>query len=229
MVDPTTIGSVRVVARKLGDFENDGRTKLRYAQAGNETMAVAPTPFLQTWTPTVAVWATAMVAWFKYVQGRVFIARIEPSIEGMFHVLGDGTALIVSVNVKNIGLCNIDLVPDGRHFLVKIWDVEPETGVPRAPREVGVTAVFNIFEGEERIEAGEFITEDTLVLLPDRESYAISLELDFTARKSGIELKLESWLRPTWGAAAFGRGSNPNRTWLVRKTVCFSPEPNRHA
>ena len=122
-------------------------------------------------------------AYMKFVRGRIFSTRLEPSVTGRCFRDKQGAYLIATVKLKNVGASNIVLQTQGTVLTV--------AGCPRATspaperpvqwREINVKSIFEDHTG---VEPSETIENSVLVDLPP---HLIAVRLEVRVVASGIE------------------------------------------
>jgi hypothetical protein len=122
-------------------------------------------------------------AYMKFVKGRIFSTRLEPTVTG--HCFHDkrGDYVIATIKLKNVGASNIVLQKAGTVLTV--------AGCPRATsgalerpvqwREINVKSIF---EDHTSVEPSETIENSVLVDLPP---HMIAVRLEARVVASGIE------------------------------------------
>jgi hypothetical protein len=120
-------------------------------------------------------------AYFKFVAGRTFRARLEPTINGKAVKHKNFTYLYLSATVKNVGLSKVMIDQDGSGLRVWIslegWSKE----VMAADwKHLGT---FPIFKEHAWIEPGEVISDEQMIVVPDKNPISFKLELRISNRK----------------------------------------------
>lgn len=134
-------------------------------------------------------------AYFKFVKGRVFVTRLEPSLEGRI-VRQDGLQLaIVEIGIKNVGLSRVDL--NRKLSSIEICGYPPGNYFPEFHNalvdRIGVTQAVTLHEW---IEPGEFISEQHLLALPPEPLVALKLKLTILqARPRDWPFELLQWAK----------------------------------
>lgn len=125
-------------------------------------------------------------AYIKFFKGRVFHTRLSLELKHRW-LNKDGTHyLVVLATIQNTGVSNVTLLQDaeGEHFL----DVYICEAIAHATRwetcQWQRKQTLSLFEKEDNIEAGESISEEQLIVVPNPDDVALKLSLEVRARKS---------------------------------------------
>jgi hypothetical protein len=124
---------------------------------------------------TVALIAGGAWAYAKFVRGRVFRSRLEPSVSGDAIMGADHVTISISISVKNVGLSRVEIRQNGSGLRVSAAETKaPKEMVSAKWRHLGT---FPILENHAWIEPGEAVGEDRLAILPKEKLTSILLEL----------------------------------------------------
>jgi len=122
----------------------------------------------------VLVWA-----YFKFARGRVFRPRLELTISGSPARHLECCHVIVRYTVKNIGLRRVTIKHAGSDFSVAVAD--PASPTAMVPPDWRMQGSHPILKDHYRIEAGDTIAEETMIILPDSKAVALRLVLKVEA------------------------------------------------
>jgi hypothetical protein len=113
---------------------------------------------VQNGVATIAIIGGAAWGYFKFVRGRTFAFRAEPSVTGDLLRNGDKQGIRACVCVKNTGAAKIPLRAKAVYVAALRADGEQEK-----------LAAAAVFEDHENLEAQETISDEVLIPLPDRD------------------------------------------------------------
>ena len=129
-------------------------------------------------------------AYFKFVRGRTFVARLSIELDGEWRTTDGMTVLHVRVNVKNIGASKVAInqygsgleigFPAGEWYHQVTWEkIKLESGTP----PFGARQ-FSVLEEHEWIEPGETVSDELLLHLEGVRRSLCVLELKLMAALS---------------------------------------------
>lgn len=127
----------------------------------------------------------AVFAYYKFVKGRMFRPRLEPSVSGETFRKNDRDYLIATIALKNVGTSKVEIKQAGTALRVfgsptsAIDDAEPSTQASADWKRIGTLSVF---EKHGWIESAELIEDQILVAIPD-DQLAIKLELRIVGQR----------------------------------------------
>jgi len=144
-------------------------------------------------------------AYFKFINGRVFAARLEPAIKGQLVRGRDHHFIVVTVFIKNVGLSRVDL--NIQKSTIEVLAYPADNYLPEFHgaflEELGVTRAMVLHHW---IEPSECVTEERILALPPGRVLAVELRLRMLARErrwvKAIEWNAVSIVRPEAPAAA---------------------------
>jgi hypothetical protein len=118
-------------------------------------------------------------AYIKFIKGRVYHVRLEPSIAARSFRRGESDCLLATVRVKNVGASKVDI--EQRGTALRIFGC-PVVGKIDMGVEIPWTRLktVTIFDTHGWVEAGETIDDMVMILLP-RCLVAIKMELRIVA------------------------------------------------
>jgi len=127
-------------------------------------------------TQGLAFIAGGIWAYFKFRKGRTFQESLVPLVSGRFAFIDGAAYLVVTTEVKNVGLSKIEFDKVGCALIV--FEYTPKT----LPEIHTVTdkrlTSFDVFdENDRRIEPNEVITQQILVAIPGSVQLAYRLKL----------------------------------------------------
>jgi hypothetical protein len=128
---------------------------------------------IKTIVETVAVIVGGIWAYYKFFRGRTFKPRLEPAISGRASEAKGLTNVLISVELKNVGLSKVAISKEGSAMRVFATDPAKTDGVAVWQRAITV----GVFEKHGWIEPGETITEQALISVAGIGHKAIKLEL----------------------------------------------------
>lgn len=149
-----------------------------------------------SWKPTVEVLGTIITsggivvagigAYYRFFKGRVFHTRLALTVAHSW-VQKEGTLyLSLTPTVQNTGISNVHLEQSelGEHFL-EIWQTDAVSNanqweICRWHRRNGCP----VFQGESNIEAGESISEEHLIIVPNGQTVTLKITFGVRARKN---------------------------------------------
>lgn len=144
----------------------------------------------------VAVVTGGIWAYFKFVRGRTFVARLSIELDGEWRRIHGMTVLHVRVRVKNIGAAKVAInqfgsgvevgFPAGEWHRQVTWEkVKYEGGGPDASDEA---RQFSVLTEHEWIEPGETVSDEVLLHLEGRQLSPCMLELKLMTALSEKQL-----------------------------------------
>jgi hypothetical protein len=118
-------------------------------------------------------------AYLKFIKGRVYHTRLEPSVDGKVfqHDLHEYVSVVARLN--NVGASKVDLRQEGTALEVSCADLYPESFDHKFVRWTRI-ATAPVFKRHRWIEASETIEEAALFRLPS-ETSAVKIEFRLVA------------------------------------------------
>jgi hypothetical protein len=145
------------------------RTVLLLVQAssGNEASLLdnvkIVVDILGTAVTAAAVIIGGMWAYFKFVKGRTYRPRLEPSLSGRWQLIDGQHLLRARITVQNIGASNVTLLQEGTGLRVSVLALDqPPPPTLTAWDQLGT---FPVLAEHEWIEPGETVADDLLLNL----------------------------------------------------------------
>lgn len=131
-------------------------------------------------------------AYFKYLRGRTYRPRLEPSVNGIIVRSDVANLAIISLSVKNVGLSRVLLdKPKSTLEVSGFSNADYRQEFHRAlTRTLGVV---NVLETHEWVEPGECIREDHLFALPTDNSQIIVVNFRLIQRSSAVRTSNVEW------------------------------------
>ena len=121
---------------------------------------------------TAGIWA-----YFKFIKGRTFQESLIPVVSGRFAAIDGSIYLIVTTQIKNVGLTEIEFSQTGSALIVFQY-VPAMVSEIHAVGDERLTS-FDVFDDKGRsIEPNEMVEEQTLIALPNSVQLAYRLELE---------------------------------------------------
>lgn len=128
---------------------------------------------IKTIVETVAVIIGGIWAYYKFFRGRTFRPRLELAISGRASEAKGLTNVLISVQLKNVGLSKVAISQEGSAIRVFATDPTKSDGAAEWQREITV----GVFEKHRWIEPGETINDQALVSVAGIGHKAVKLEL----------------------------------------------------
>lgn len=166
---------------------------------------------IETLVKVLAIILGGVWAYYKFIKGRVYNARLEPKVTGKIERIQGRDCLVATLQLKNVGAskvtieesCRLDIFSDEMHEL-------PEPGQGLDLRSVPLNdepISFAAFSLHEWIESVETIEEEIIIVLgSDRRLFKLELHID-TARTTATAMTFVRMEQKTEAAA-----SQPNIT-----------------
>lgn len=119
-------------------------------------------------------------AYFKFVKGRTFKESLVPLTSGKFTSIDDVTYLIVTTQVKNVGLSKIEFDRNGSALILFEYNASSESEI-HTVSDQRLTA-FEVFTKDDRyIEPNEIIEGQRLIAMPKALKLAYRLEIEIAS------------------------------------------------
>jgi hypothetical protein len=122
--------------------------------------------------------------YFNFFKGRTYRMRLEPEVSGKVVTLNGLSHLVVTASLKNVGLSNVEIEQEASALQLLSYEVPVSTTVVLSAAWEDVTA-FPVFESragvkpgeviDQRIEPGEVIEDERLIMVPSNERMAFQL------------------------------------------------------
>lgn len=163
----------------------------------------------------IAVVAAAFFAYWKFLRGRLFHARLETSISLKPRTESNKVFLTVSCKLKNVGLSKVDL--DKEHSAIRLFFHTPQTNerVVRWPQDAALAV--DVFASHEWIESGETIQDSNVFIFDDVPGRLYRAELKVVRKRYSVCERLKEWNRRrrgpnSWTQHALVTGENGSST-----------------
>lgn len=115
-------------------------------------------------------------AYFRFVKERTFEERLTPAVTGRLALIDDVGFLIITVQMKNVGLSRITLDTQSSSLIVfECILAQPENVITVVDNPLTSVAVFG--EKKRSIEPNEAIEDQLLIVIHDPAKIAYRLEL----------------------------------------------------
>lgn len=138
---------------------------------------------LQKVITITAIISAGIWTYFNYFRGRLYKARLEPSLAGRILTCGDKYFMVMTARLKNTGLSKVKIVPNGSG--VRLFSYEDSNSIPSRAYTLSEARLgtFSVFEKTEWLEPSESVEEHRLVILPSAPEVALRLELRLASGK----------------------------------------------
>lgn len=138
--------------------------------------------FIQSILTSAAILGSGLWAYFHYFKGRTYRPRLEPSTNCRV-IPGDNSLhLLLSANLKNVGLSRVDIQQEGTALQV-YSAVTAQNRKDTLTAEWELLATFPLFEDHQWIEPGETIDDARLVLVPNVEHFVFNVTMRVVAKR----------------------------------------------
>lgn len=130
----------------------------------------------------IAVGAGAVWAYFNFFKGRTYRSRLEPKVSGKVISRSGAYYLMVTAQLKNVGLSNVRIDQKGSALRVFAYVVSERPSKPRSVEQSRLITL-SVFEEHGWIEPGELIEDQRLIAIPDVEHVALQIKLRLISDK----------------------------------------------
>jgi len=130
----------------------------------------------------IALGAGAVWAYFNFFKGRTYRSRLEPKVSGKLITRNDASYLIVTAQLKNVGLSDVRIDQEGSALRVFAYAVGEYASKARSVEQSRLITL-SVFEDHGWIEPGELIEDQRLVAIPDVEYVALQIRLRLVSNK----------------------------------------------
>jgi hypothetical protein len=130
---------------------------------------------------TTAILVGGIWAYLKFVKGRTFRPRLEPTVSAKTSTRGDYIDIIVSGALKNVGGSRVDIKQQGTGL--RVLTAKPETPNTIMSSDWQHQGSFEIFDNHDWIEPGETICDQRLIAIRNDNWTAIKLEVQVQSEK----------------------------------------------
>jgi hypothetical protein len=145
---------------------------------------------VQNGVATIAIIAGAIWGYYKFVRGRTFARRAEPSVSAELLSDGNDQAIRASLSLKNTGAVEIPL------RLKAVYAYSLTNDGSGGVNEVQIAAE-RVLKDHDKIEAAETIAEDVLVFLPRGQPQAPAYLVKFLLYESRKKPGATQWTART--------------------------------
>lgn len=131
---------------------------------------------LQKVVTIIAIIVGAIWAYFNFSKRRVYMPSLEPKITGKFGCKDGVTYLVITAQLKNVGLSDFKIQQEGTAVIVSSYVASippPEAESPKWKEE----GIFSVFKVHEHLEPQETVTDERLVLIPNCDKAAVKAYL----------------------------------------------------
>ena len=128
-------------------------------------------------TQGLAFIAGGIWAYFKFRKGRTFQESLVPLVSGRFAFIDGIAYLVVTTQVKNVGLSKIEFDKVGCALVVFEFTPERASEI-HSVTDKRLTSLDVFGEKNRRVEPNEVIEEQTLIAIPGSVQLAYRLKLD---------------------------------------------------
>jgi len=148
-----------------------GSTTVNWARTKDFTEAFANV------TQTLALIAGGVWAYFKFAKGRTFRDRLSPTLSGKLISIDGSVFLIVTIQLKNVGLSRIAF--DQEVSSLAVFEFVPsQTEEILSVKNSLVASLMGFGDTDRYIEPNEVFERQTLIALPHVSSIGYQLELN---------------------------------------------------
>jgi hypothetical protein len=137
---------------------------------------------LQNVVTIIAIAAGGVWGYFNFFKGRTYRPRLEPKVSGKLISQKGVHYLIVTAQLKNVGLSEVKIDQEGSGLRVFAYDVVEHTSKARSVQQSRLITL-PIFKDHGWIEPGELIEDQRLVVIPDIEYVALQMSLRLVSNK----------------------------------------------
>jgi hypothetical protein len=137
---------------------------------------------IQSAVQALAIIVAGIWAYFKFINGRVFKARLEPSIAGTALKKGEYAYVNVKITLKNVGLSKVQIMQKGTGF--ELYSTGPGWSRETLSADWTRHGTFSAFHKHGWIEPGETITDEQLIVVPTTDTVAYRVEFEMSGGKN---------------------------------------------
>ena len=148
-----------------------GSTTVNWARTKDFTEAFANV------TQTLALIAGGVWAYFKFAKGRTFRDRLSPTLSGKLVSIDGSVFLIVTIQLKNVGLSRIAFDQEVSSLAVFEFVPSQTEEILRVKNSL-VASLMGFGDTDRYIEPNEVFERQTLIALPHVSSIGYQLELN---------------------------------------------------
>jgi len=130
----------------------------------------------------IAFGAGGVWAYFNFFKGRTYRSRLEPKVAGKIISRNGAYFLIVTAQLKNVGLSAVRIDQKGSALRVFAYTLGERPSKPRNVEQSRLITL-SVFEDHGWIEPGELIEDQRLIAIPDSEHVALQIKLRLVSNK----------------------------------------------
>jgi hypothetical protein len=147
------------------------------------TNAKAIFDILKNVAEIIAIGMAGAWAYFNFFKGRTYKTRLEPKISGKLISKNGSDYLVITAQLKNIGLSDVEIAQKGS--AIRVFKYGAEASSPQVS-SVGQTrlATLPVFESHKWIESGETIEDQLLITIPEIDYVALQLQLRLVSNRT---------------------------------------------
>lgn len=125
-------------------------------------------------------------AYLKFFKGRTYHNRLQLEVSGRVVIDGEVTCLLVTMQLKNVGVSSVYLDAEGTR--IDVYSYAPESYQPMPHLAIWQTLkTFPIFQNCEWIESGEAAKDELLIRIADQRQ--VAFKIDMTVNSRGISFR----------------------------------------
>ena len=141
----------------------------------------------------IALGVGSVWAYFNFFKGRTYRSRLEPKVSGKIISRNGAYYLIVTAQLKNIGLSDVKIDQKGSALRVFAYTFAERPSKARSVEQFRLITL-SVFEDHGWIEPGELIEDQRLIAIPDVEHVALQIRLRLVS--NGIEWNSAAIIEP---------------------------------
>lgn len=130
----------------------------------------------------IALFVGAIWAYFNFFKGRTYRPRLEPKISGQIITKAGANYLIITAQLKNVGLSDVKINQKGSALRLFSYEAEQEFSKVHSVAQTRLLTV-GVFEQHGWIEPGETIEDQRLIALPRNELIAIQARIRLVSNR----------------------------------------------
>jgi hypothetical protein len=124
-------------------------------------------------------------AYRRYVKTREDKPRLEPSITARSVPFGGTQYVLVTLQIRNTGVCDVDISQKGTGLDVSLV-TRGSTSGDVVPATWTAPPILEVFKNHQWIEPGETITDQVLLDTPVSEQLILKMELHLYSQKNNV-------------------------------------------
>ena len=174
---------------------------------------------LQSAATIIAFGAGGVWAYFNFFKGRTYRSRLDPNVSGKITSRNGTYFLIVTAQLKNVGLSAVRIDQKGSALRVFAYTLGERPAKPRNVEQSRLITLL-VFEDHGWIEPGELIEDQRLIAIPDSEQVALQIKLRLVSNK--IEWNSAAIIEPPPPSDSASRSRTEGQRSLEAKDVRLS-------